>query len=125
MAVIRGNRANYRGKIFHPKLSNGRQAVSSSIPSLFGTVDTGLACIIISFLGTGGHAVHRCVPRCAPHESDVGYLMAADAGQIRSRGGMHIDHTELSFTIAGYRRHIVGLGGTDGEVIALRFEVSE
>jgi hypothetical protein len=25
------------------------------------------------------------------------------------RGGMHINHAQLSFTIAGYRRHIVGV----------------
>jgi hypothetical protein len=65
------------------------------------------------------------VPRCAPHESDVGYLMAADAGQMLGRGGMHINDAQLRFTIAGYRRHIVGHGAADGEVIALRFEVSE
>jgi hypothetical protein len=41
------------------------------------------------------------------------------------RGGMHINNTQLRFTIAGYRRHIVGHGAAYGEVIALRFEVSE
>ena len=65
------------------------------------------------------------VSRGAPRESDVGYLMAADAGRMLGRGGMHINDTELSFTIAGYRRHIVGHGAADGEVIALRFEISE
>jgi hypothetical protein len=65
------------------------------------------------------------MPRCAPHESDVDYLMAADAGQMLGHGGMHINHTQRRFTIVGYRRHIVGHGAADGEVIALRFEVSE
>jgi hypothetical protein len=51
--------------------------------------------------------------------------MAADAGQMLGCGGMHINHTQLSLTIAGYCRHIVGHGAADGDVIALRFEVSE
>ena len=65
------------------------------------------------------------MPRCAPRESDVGYLMAADAGQMLGRGGMHISDIQLRFTIAGYRRHIVGHGAADGEVIMLHIEVSE
>jgi hypothetical protein len=65
------------------------------------------------------------VSRYAPHENDVGYLTAVDPGQMRGRGGMHISDTQLRFTIAGYRRYIVGHGAADGEVIALRFEVSE
>ena len=82
--------------------------------------------IVLNFalLGRGDFYV-KGIPRCAPHESDVGYLVAADAGRMLGRGGMHINDTELSFIIAGYRRHIVGHGAADGEVIALRFEVSE
>ncbi len=41
------------------------------------------------------------------------------------QGGMHINDIQLKFTIAGSRRHIVGYGAADGEVIVLRFEVSE
>jgi hypothetical protein len=82
--------------------------------------------IVLNFalLGSGDFYVGE-VPRGASHQSDVGYLMAADAGRMLGRGGMHIKDTELSFTIAGYRRHIVGHGAADGEVIALRFEISK
>jgi hypothetical protein len=59
------------------------------------------------------------------HRAETRGALAADAGQMPGRGGMHINDAQLRFSIAGYRRHIVGHRAADGEVIALRFEVSE